>query len=160
MRVTNLFFFHPIVRDSFFSVIFTVMIRKNGNGRMGRRRFAGLLGGILLGFLALLTGRMTRRTRRLNEKKSILLPGDLPEGISFAERIIIVRKGKQLTFLSSRCTHLGCRISESVDGHLQCPCHGSEFAADGSVIKGPATKGLKQLAWKKDKDTGRFEVEL
>ncbi len=136
------------------------MIRENGSGTMGRRRFAGLVGGILLGFLALLTGRMTRRTRHLKEKKNILLPAGLPEGISFAEGIIVVRKGERLTFLSSRCTHLGCRISESIDGHLQCPCHGSEFAADGSVIKGPATKGLKQLAWKKDKDTGRFEVEL
>ncbi len=134
-----------------FSVIFTVMIRDDINGKMGRRRFAGLLAGLLTALLALLTGWMTRRSGDLEKKKEVVLPDDLPEGISFAQGIIIVRKGDRLTLLSSRCTHLGCRIRESTDGHLQCPCHGSQFAPDGAVLKGPATKPLRVLKWRRNK---------
>ncbi len=34
-------------------------------------------------------------------------------------------------------------ISERAeDGRFECPCHGSKFAADGSLTGGPAPKGL------------------
>ncbi len=133
------------------------MILDDGNARMGRRRFAGMLAGILLAFFALLTGWLTRRTRQTAGKKRQLLPADLPEGISFHGSIIAVRKGDRLNLLSSQCTHLGCRISESRDGLLRCPCHGSEFAEDGMVMKGPAVKALKRLEWKREK--GKIIVE-
>lgn len=42
--------------------------------------------------------------------------------------------------LSSRCTHQGCTLGYSGAANtFPCNCHGSEFAADGSVIDGPAT---------------------
>jgi nitrite reductase/ring-hydroxylating ferredoxin subunit len=44
--------------------------------------------------------------------------------------------------LSSVCTHAGCAVSSVADGKITCPCHGSAFGLDGSVIKGPATKPL------------------
>ena len=128
------------------------MIRDNDNGRMGRRRFAGMLAGILLAFFALLTGWLTRRTQKTTGKKQQLLPAALPEGISFHGSVIAVSKGERLTLLSSQCTHLGCRISESRDGLLRCPCHGSIFLDDGTVVKGPALKALKRLEWKRTEE--------
>jgi glycine/D-amino acid oxidase-like deaminating enzyme len=42
-----------------------------------------------------------------------------------------------------RCTHLHCltKVNE-VEGTIDCPCHGSRFAADGSPVYGPAQRDL------------------
>ncbi|MEN9224289.1 MAG: cytochrome b6-f complex iron-sulfur subunit [Thermostichus sp. HHBFW_bins_43] len=42
------------------------------------------------------------------------------------------------------CTHLGCTFPwNPIDQEFQCPCHGSRYAADGSVIRGPAPLPLQ-----------------
>ena len=41
------------------------------------------------------------------------------------------------------CTHNGCKPAvPNAEGVMACPCHGAQFAADGSVVKGPAKKPL------------------
>ena len=45
--------------------------------------------------------------------------------------------------VSLRCTHLGCLLRfNSAERSWDCPCHGSRFDIDGSVLEGPATKPL------------------
>jgi cytochrome b6-f complex iron-sulfur subunit len=46
---------------------------------------------------------------------------------------------------SLTCTHLGCTIEPDSEEGFTCPCHGSRYTKDGLVLKGPATKPLRQL---------------
>ncbi len=64
----------------------------------------------------------------------------LPPGRSVA----LFRAEKGVYAISTVCTHLGCIVKPSVNG-FDCPCHGSKFTADGSVIRGPAPKALPRL---------------
>jgi glycine/D-amino acid oxidase-like deaminating enzyme/nitrite reductase/ring-hydroxylating ferredoxin subunit len=47
--------------------------------------------------------------------------------------------------VSTRCTHLGCQVAwNSAERSWDCPCHGSRFAPDGSVLQGPAVHRLER----------------
>jgi glycine/D-amino acid oxidase-like deaminating enzyme/nitrite reductase/ring-hydroxylating ferredoxin subunit len=49
----------------------------------------------------------------------------------------------ELHVLSARCTHLGCIVGwNAADRAWECPCHGSRFAGDGTLVQGPATADL------------------
>ena len=51
--------------------------------------------------------------------------------------------------ISLACTHLGCTVS-ATQGGFTCPCHESEYAVDGKVLKGPASENLKLFLVEKD----------
>jgi Rieske Fe-S protein len=40
------------------------------------------------------------------------------------------------------CKHAGCPLASVSDGTINCDCHGSKYALDGSVVNGPATAPL------------------
>lgn len=71
---------------------------------------------------------------------------EVPAGSAkiYPEQQVVVSQAEAGTFvgLSAICPHQGCEVG-SVDGAtIICPCHGSTFALDGSVLSGPARHGL------------------
>ncbi len=46
-----------------------------------------------------------------------------------------------MTFSAKRCPHMGCALQwNSAEHSWDCPCHGSRFAQDGTLLEDPATK--------------------
>lgn len=70
-------------------------------------------------------------------------PGSVKEFTE--ESVIVFADDDGLYAISKICTHLGCVILDSDNG-FRCPCHGSLFAPDGKVLKGPAPRDLEWYA--------------
>jgi cytochrome b6-f complex iron-sulfur subunit len=50
---------------------------------------------------------------------------------------------QKLIAVNPKCTHQGCDVKwVAGDKKYTCPCHSSNFDADGTVLNGPATKPL------------------
>ncbi|HEY6099162.1 MAG TPA: Rieske 2Fe-2S domain-containing protein [Anaeromyxobacter sp.] len=83
-----------------------------------------------------------------SKKFRVTLPDSLAPGDPYlapGRPVVLVRDAGGVYAVSRVCTHLGCIVQPSPAG-FDCPCHGSRFAADGAVVKGPAPKPLRWLA--------------
>jgi Rieske Fe-S protein len=81
---------------------------------------------------------------------------------SAAKRLILVRtSATEVVALSDICTHAGCSVHYvATTNLLMCPCHGSEFALTGEVIRGPAGIPLKTFAVSIDTSTNTLTITL
>jgi len=127
--------------------------------KINRKKFFKLsVAVIVLPFLILWDNIVERTVKQKSLNSKLILPADLPQGITFFKSVIIKKNNKELKVFSSKCTHLGCVISKLEDGKFICSCHGSEFNLDGNVIKDPATASLKQLSFKTDPKTKQIVI--
>ena len=61
----------------------------------------------------------------------------------------LVKVGGKTNVFAVNCSHLGCSIALNKGANrFECPCHGSQFHLDGSVLHGPAIAPLSHLEWK------------
>lgn len=70
----------------------------------------------------------------------------LVAGLAGEPTYIIVKADGTLDRMGivDNCTHLGCTFPwNPTDQQFQCPCHGSRYAPDGTVVRGPAVLPLK-----------------
>ncbi len=74
------------------------------------------------------------------DKTGQLLNKDSPVG-----PILVVGTSKtNIIAVNPTCSHKGCLVAwQSASKQFACPCHGSAFAPDGKVLKGPANEPLK-----------------
>jgi len=78
------------------------------------------------------------------------------------DRLIVIRTSPtELTVLSDICTHAGCALRFDRASHvLNCPCHQSRFALDGSVLRGPASRPLRRYQAQIDAETNIVTIVL
>jgi cytochrome b6-f complex iron-sulfur subunit len=58
------------------------------------------------------------------------------------------------------CTHLDCLLGwDEQNYRYLCPCHGSQFAADGQVLSGPAERSLSRFVVGLTTDEGVLVAE-
>jgi nitrite reductase/ring-hydroxylating ferredoxin subunit/uncharacterized membrane protein len=84
--------------------------------------------------------------------------GQLARGSANGVGVLLARRAGELHALLDRCSHRGCSLSEGTldGGVVTCPCHGSRFRLDGSLVHGPATSPQPALAVRVRE--GRIEV--
>lgn len=74
-------------------------------------------------------------------------------------RYLIVKDDKTLESygLNAVCTHLGCVVPWSAAANkFQCPCHGSQYAPTGAVVRGPAPLPLALAHCDVDAESGKI----
>lgn len=110
----------------------------------------GLLACIEIGWLsgAILKSRKAGAGRKRGSRfidggrVETLKPGDvkaIPEGMLYLSRL----EDGSFIALSKTCTHLGCTVPwDQEQQKFVCPCHGSTFARNGTVLTAPAIRPL------------------
>jgi Rieske Fe-S protein len=90
------------------------------------------------------------------QEQTLEIEKSLPDGVHFFGRVILAKENETYKMMSSKCTHLGCKINKSENGQLVCPCHGSRYDMHGNPLKGPATEKLQEIEYELEEVDGRL----
>ena len=119
-----------------------------------RRDFLGLgamaaaLGAFVLASLGMIRLPKAAVLSSPSKKFRVTLPETLAVGQAFVppgRSVALFRDEEGVYAISLICTHLGCIVKTVAEG-FECPCHGSRFALNGLVTRGPAPS---PLVWRK-----------
>ena len=84
----------------------------------------------------------------------LIQQGYVVDETALSEPVIVIQDPANLdgvVALSGKCTHSGCMVAWQED-LFACPCHGSKFNPDGSVVEGPAIEPLARYATRLEGD--------
>jgi cytochrome b6-f complex iron-sulfur subunit len=63
------------------------------------------------------------------------------------QKVYLVRTVHGFFAMSAVCTHLGCITQWHPEANLiECPCHGSRYKRNGTVVHGPAPRALPHFS--------------
>jgi Rieske Fe-S protein len=72
----------------------------------------------------------------------------------------VVKTSGKVNVFAINCSHLGCSVQWTpADKLFECPCHGSRFTIDGTVLQGPAPVPLSHLTWKQGATPDQIVVD-
>ena len=84
----------------------------------------------------LVSGRQNPYARVFSPSRTVLRPQTAVNAFEAVAGLVSVSE--------KRCPHMGCALKRNKAEHTwDCPCHGSRFSEDGSLIDNPAEKNLK-----------------
>ncbi|MCL6106811.1 MAG: Rieske 2Fe-2S domain-containing protein [Actinobacteria bacterium] len=84
---------------------------------------------------------------------SSIKAANIPPGSGVAGQIgdrpvAIYNSVEGLIVLENICTHMGCETDwNPAEETWDCPCHGSRYHPDGTVLRGPAAQALTKLGY-------------
>ncbi|KHE67768.1 FAD-dependent oxidoreductase [Halobacillus sp. BBL2006] len=98
------------------------------------------------------------------------LVGDRPDRIKKGEGKVVQWRGEragafkdedgELHLLDTTCTHMGCEVEwNSAEHTWDCPCHGSRFSFDGTVVEGPADQPLMKISLEKPSPRSLMDIK-
>lgn len=135
-------------------------MNKNDN-QLTRKDFFKKIGSFTLIPAAFLWYSSAARGKAAADEVSVVKIGTpVSKGTTFKGDVIINRDDRGVKIFSSRCTHLGCRLSKIENDEIVCSCHGSRFSKDGKLIKGPADRDLDQLEYRVDKSSKEIIINV
>ena len=82
----------------------------------------------------------------------------LAQGLKGDPTYIVINDGQLADYgINAVCTHLGCVVPWNAGENLfKCPCHGSQYAPTGKVVRGPAPRSLELVVASVDGENVRF----
>ena len=115
-----------------------------------RRKILKFLPYAVAGTLAFPAGKFIFFSENNSKEFQISLK-NIKNGITKIKKhnVFIYKDRNKIEVFDAHCTHMGCILNFYKDkNRFICPCHHSQFTADGFRIKGPAQRDLDKIAFK------------